>query len=64
MGVGDWIRRVFGGGVSDNESAEVEEYGLEDRGQEALRTDPAPSFFGGVEPPQEDGLSAPPDLAP
>lgn len=64
MTLTDWFRRLFRGTTPDDESAEVEEYKLPDPGPEALRSDPAPSLFGGVEPPREEGLEAPPDPAP
>jgi hypothetical protein len=60
LGLRSWISRVFGGGAED-ESAEVEEYGLADPGAEELREHPAQSFFGGFEPPGKDELDLPSD---
>jgi hypothetical protein len=37
MGLGNWMRRLFGSGVSrDDEEAEREEYGSRDRGEADL----------------------------
>jgi hypothetical protein len=63
LGFGEWIKRVFRGVNPDDESAEGEELHLGDPGTKALRSDPAPSLLGGIDPPV-DGEQAPPDLAP
>jgi hypothetical protein len=60
LGLRSWISRVFGSGA-DDESAEVEEYDLPDRGAEDLGEHPAQSFFGGFEPPGKDELDLPSD---
>ncbi len=53
MGFSDWIGRIFRGTSDDDESAEHEEYGGPDPGEQAL-AEPAPSLFGGV-PPLTEG---------
>ena len=44
MGIGNWIRRLFSSGGSDDEAAEREEYGIPDRGELEVERDKAGPF--------------------
>ena len=69
VGVGNWIRRLFSSGGTDEEAAEREEYGrLPDRGELELERDKAAPYAlsEGAEAAQAelDQFKAPRDPAP
>jgi hypothetical protein len=65
---GDWIRKLFSSGGTDDEAAQREEYGTPDRGEVELERDRLGPFAGseGAEAAQAglDELNAPRDPAP
>ena len=65
----DWIRRVFSSPGPEDEAAEREEYGLQDRGEDELRREPfrgLPATEEGAETEEADleSFRKPPDPDP